>query len=215
MWLDRLIDRLRGHGGSDQERRVAGVVYRRAAFESPAAFLEALLAAAGDGAVLDDGALARISGAVREHYADTDVDLALHVEFWRRLARRFPASAYALACHGDALLMAGREADGLGRLAEALAAEPALADEFDQHDELARRLGGKAGLGYRRARLVALLEADEPGDEVRERYSELCDEYADDAAALTSLRPVGARIRELEQAGRLPRALVRRSRPRR
>lgn len=214
MWLDRLIDRLRGDGGSDQERRVAEVVYKRATFASPAAFLEALLAAAGEGGTLEHGALARISGAVRDHYADTDVDLALHVDFWDRLAGRFPGSAYALACHGDALLLAGRDADGLDRLARALAIEPALAGEFDEHDELARRLGGQAGLGYRRARLVALLESDEPGDEVRERYSELVDEYADDAAALASLRPVGARIRELEQAGRLPRALVRRSRPR-
>lgn len=195
---------------------MADVVYRRATFAGPAPFLEALLAAAGEGgaeAGLANGALARISEAVRDHYAD--VDLELHADFWGRLSRRFPASAYAAACHGDALLAAGHQAEGLARLVEAAAADPSLTGEFGDHDELARRLGGQAGLGYRLARLRALLEGELPGDEVRERYSELLDEYAGDPAAGELLRPVGARIRALEDEGRLPRALVLRSRPRR
>jgi tetratricopeptide (TPR) repeat protein len=50
----------------------------------------------------------------------------------------------------------------------------------------------------------------EPELDVRERYSELLDEYRGDAAALAAIRALGHRIAELEDAGVLPRALVRR-----
>lgn len=61
--------------------------------------------------------------------------------------------------------------------------------------------GGDAG---------ALEDAEELGEEVRERYSELLDEYRDDPDALTRIRVLGAIITRLENEGLLPQCLIRR-----
>lgn len=72
-----------------------------------------------------------------------------------------------------------------------------------------------------RAEIEALASADQAGDvderaeAVRERYSELLEDYNDDAEALTRIRAVGRRIKDLEEADILPRSLIRRGRSRR
>lgn len=58
-------------------------------------------------------------------------------------------------------------------------------------------------------------DADERADAVRERYSELLEDYGGDAEALTRIRAVGRRIKDLEEADVLPRSLIRRGRSRR
>ena len=58
-------------------------------------------------------------------------------------------------------------------------------------------------------------DADERADAVRERYSELLEDYGDDAEALTRIRALGRRIKDLEEAEILPRSLIRRGRSRR
>lgn len=71
-----------------------------------------------------------------------------------------------------------------------------------------------------RAELEALAEpdpvdVDERADAVRERYSELLEDYGDDPEALTRIRALGRRIKDLEEADVLPRSLIRRGRSRR
>lgn len=58
-------------------------------------------------------------------------------------------------------------------------------------------------------------DADERADAIRERYSELLEDYGDDGQALARIRALGRRIADLEEAGVLPRSLIRRSRSRR
>jgi len=106
----------------------------------------------------------------------------------------------------DDRLMAGL----LAALPELVGDDPGLIDDFaDEVDGLSQRLGGSARLGWQVARLRARIEATDD-DDVRERYSELLEEYGDDPAALARIRPLGRRIDELTREGRLPRALVRR-----
>jgi hypothetical protein len=58
-------------------------------------------------------------------------------------------------------------------------------------------------------------DIDERAETVRERYSELLDDYNDDPEALTRIRALGRRIKDLEEAGSLPRSLILRGRSRR
>ena len=91
--------------------------------------------------------------------------------------------------------------------------EPDGGDEHP-HDLLARELDGLRSE-------IETLAATEPADideraeTVRERYSELLDDYNDDPEALTRIRALGRRIKDLEEAGSLPRSLIRRGRSRR
>ncbi|WP_428268119.1 hypothetical protein [Haliangium sp.] len=57
-------------------------------------------------------------------------------------------------------------------------------------------------------------DLDERADTVRERYSELLEEYEGDGPALTRIRALGRRIADLAEAGVLPRSLIRRGRSR-
>jgi hypothetical protein len=88
-------------------------------------------------------------------------------------------------------------------------------DDEHPHDLLARELDTL------RSELEALAAAEPPADideraeTVRERYSELLDDYSDDPEALTRIRALGRRIKDLEEAGSLPRSLIRRGRSRR
>jgi hypothetical protein len=83
------------------------------------------------------------------------------------------------------------------------------------HDLLVRELDDL------RSELEVLAADEPPGDideraeTVRERYSELLDDYSDDPEALTRIRALGRRIKDLEEAGSLPRSLIRRGRSRR
>jgi chromosome segregation ATPase len=87
-------------------------------------------------------------------------------------------------------------------------------DDQHPHDLLARELDDLRSE-------IETLAASEPADideraeTVRERYSELLDDYNDDPEALTRIRALGRRIKDLEEAGSLPRSLIRRGRSRR
>lgn len=96
----------------------------------------------------------------------------------------------------------------LAGLPEAFDRDPALVDDFaEELAALARRLGGAALLGWQIASLRARIEAA-GDDDVRERYSELLEEYRGDQAAVARIRLLGRRIDELTREGKLPRAMV-------
>jgi hypothetical protein len=108
-------------------------------------------------------------------------------------------------------------APGRAREPAARDREPAARDLGAErpHDLLARELDDL------RSELETLAAAeppdgiDERAEAVRERYSELLDDYGDDPEALTRIRALGRRIKDLEEAGNLPRSLIRRGRSRR
>lgn len=112
-----------------------------------------------------------------------------------------------------------RDAAGDGARADEPEDEPELEpedaiDDQRPHDLLARELDAL------RSELDTLAggapaDLDERAEIVRERYSELLDDYNDDPEALTRIRALGRRIKDLEEAGSLPRSLIRRGRSRR
>lgn len=83
------------------------------------------------------------------------------------------------------------------------------------HDLLARDLDALRAEIEALAGAEPVADADERADAVRERYSELLEDYSDDPEALTRIRAVGRRIKDLEEADVLPRSLIRRGRSRR
>lgn len=94
------------------------------------------------------------------------------------------------------------------------AGDAAAADELFARGLELPALGGELEFRYACAGLTYLLDhADENADDsARERYSTLVDAHRADPERLAILRPIGARIRELESDGVLPRSLVVRSR---
>jgi len=223
MWLRRFIERVLDRSRSDrlttQERRVEDALYKRSLYESPEAFLDELLAQLPPDERLEDAALARIVRALRGPRGDVadEIDEAheAKLEFWRALAERFPDHAYAVACHGHALLVAEQRSGALERFLQAFTLDPSLFDEFgDELESVARSQGGGAWVRYQlcglRARVESCCDSEEEADLIREQYSELLDEYRGDEAALQEIRAVGKRIAELTDAEKLPRAMVRR-----
>ena len=81
----------------------------------------------------------------------------------------------------------------------------------------ASEVEGELGFRFACAELTYLLDrASELADDTaRERYSSLVDDHGADPARLAVLRPLGARIHQLEKDGVLPRSMVVRSRRRR
>jgi tetratricopeptide (TPR) repeat protein len=226
---------------SDREQRIVELLERGAGNDDVDALAARAMAELCRGDAPSEPALARIARA----FDRCEADDAVRLRFWRQLAGRFPDHAYVLACHGDALLYAGREREAMDAFLAAFDMAPTLAELFDDAAELAHSLGGAWWLKYQLVELGAALAAAEaasdagndddcdddagsdddcdddgsdddcdddaePELDVRERYSELLDEYRGDAAALAAIRELGHRITELEDAGVLPRALVRR-----
>jgi len=106
-----------------------------------------------------------------------------------------------------------------GLVERALGGDPAAADELvtiGGAAELARSAGGELPFRLACAELAYVLgHVDRFDDEQpRERYSALVDEHGGDPARLAVLRPLGERLRALEESGVLPRAMVMRSRRR-
>lgn len=224
-WLKRFIDRFRVTGGaaegSEQQGRVSLALYRRSLHDTTASFLDELLEQLPPSEVLEEQTLALISAELRGHYGQESEkigdDYTDHVAFWRRLSERFPNSAYASACYADVLLIGGAEELATEQFLSAVEKDPVLLYEFDEDlSRLARAAGGESWLRYQLAALQAAIETeaaatdDEPNDLVRELYGELLEEYADDEPALARVQRVGARISELTNEARLPRAFVRR-----
>ena len=211
MWLKRFIERVTGPDEPAQATRVGAVLDRRGVYDDDQAFLTALLAVLD--APLEDAALARVARALRVRPGEIDVDPEAQLDFWTALARRHPKSPYVHACLGDALLASGRSDEALRPLLEAIELEPSLVAEFgDDLAPLAGRAGGLDHLRYQLADQRARLDDPDEADEVRERYSELLEDYRGNEPAMERIRALGAFINQLVAEDKLPRAFVRRTR---
>lgn len=216
-----------------QERRVADLLDRRDEFADIAAYLAALhelLAVEPD---LDEVTVARVALSLDGE------DLPSTVEFWTQLGARFPDHALLAVCRANALLRDARDQEAMDCIAATLELDPRMVTELDDVAAvIAHEQGGAIWLRYQLAELYALLadiedaaasaasasaesgdsggdagaleDAEELGEEVRERYSELLDEYREDPDALARIRALGAIITRLEHEGLLPQCLIRR-----
>lgn len=222
MWLRRFMDLVRGRPeekGSEQVERVRSVLLRHAAYDEESQFLRAVFEAVAGDPAIEDSTLRELVSHLRGHYGEElsriGDDLDAHLTFWRDLAAQFD-HPLAAACHADTLLLAGQHAEAMELFLAIFDRQPTLLFEFggDLYD-VARGLGGPCWLGYQLACLRAGLAEPPDDDYVREMYSELLEDYAEDRDALARIREVGRAIDEAVIAGRLPRALVRRgaSRP--
>lgn len=223
MWLDGLIDRISGLGdrlagrepaaGADQDHRVRAVLDRRGLYDGDGAFLDALLAALPVTDPLTATSLARIARALRVRPQELDVDAAAEIDFWRRLADRFPDDGGVRACLSSALVDDQQQQLALAAALDAVDRDPSLVAELaDEVTALADRAGGHASLRLELAELIARLDEPEEADDIRERYSELLEDHRGDGTATAHIRRLGARINQLTAAGKLPRAFVRRTR---
>jgi hypothetical protein len=88
---------------------------------------------------------------------------------------------------------------------------PAILADRETGDSLADEVGGDLALRWRMGLIKVLIAAPPDGDAVREAYGELVDRYRDDAAALETIRSLGAEIRVRESKGELASVLVARS----
>jgi hypothetical protein len=175
----------------------------RAAIESSrdAGWLARILAACGDA---DAAALALIAAEIPTGSEGDDT-----LGFWREIAARFrePWLRVRLA---EAELAGGDPRRALELYMGAFEQSPELAlDERERVTPLAESEGGEILFRWQQAELRAYLELI-PDDEdwIRERYSELLDAYRDQPERLAQLYELGARIRQLEQDGVLPQAMV-------
>jgi len=150
-------------------------------------------------------------------YGDlTETEVEAHLGFWRRLAERHPTDAVLAAHLADVEMALGNpevQAAAMARFVDAFDRKPELFFEFGWDlEEEAREVGGEVLFRWQLQLLRWFLQAAadhlESGDEAREIYGGMLDEYREDPARLAALRPLGEEIHRLEVAGDLPRAMV-------
>jgi tetratricopeptide (TPR) repeat protein len=213
-WLKRIADRLAKGPEHDGATHISDHFYKRSLYATSGEFLEALLEIFPENEALVDSDLhvlvTELRGMWGPEKAQEEGDLSEHVDFWKKLAAR-TSSPYAMACHADTLLLAGREAAAISVFLEVLELEPELLEELGEEiGEHARRIGGNDWLQFRLASLRVSIGglADQDSDAIRELYSELLEEFSEDTAAVQEIRRLGEALEEAVERGEMPRAMV-------
>ena len=119
------------------------------------------------------------------------------------------------ARRAEALLAAGRRAEGMAEYLEIFARDPGLVVELGPGiEQVAAEMGGDVWLDFRLVGLRAALDVaaaavddDADAEWVREAYGELLEEHRNDGARLARIREVGRLIDAAVERGDLPRAL--------
>jgi hypothetical protein len=227
-WIERLRNLVRTDPrrdrapDTDQSRRVEAALGERAVHASESAWMEAIGAAIGEASV-DPRTLDHLVAALKSVGLQADLadeEAAAHLGFWRRLAGRAPDDDVLAAHLADIEISLGDPGAGLRRFVDVLDRRPDLFVEFGwELEDDARAAGGELLFRWQLHQLRWFIGAGadqaEVGDEARELYGELLDEYRDDPGRSSRLQALGEEIRRLEVAGDLPRAMVVRQRRRR
>jgi hypothetical protein len=221
MWLKRLLHRVRTvappAAPGKRQQKILDILLNRSVYDTEAEFLATVLSALRRDSPLEEETLRVLMTHLRGHYGQeySKIGDAMdeHLAFWQTVADEF-GTPLARACYADTLLLARREDEAMELFLATFADQPTLLYEFggDLYD-VARSIGEPTWLRYRLACLQAALsdyQDSTDDDYIREIYSELLEEYAGDAAAMTQIRPLGAIIDAAVEQGTLPRALVRR-----
>jgi hypothetical protein len=227
-WIERLRH-IVGHDtrrdrapDTEQSRRVEVTLAERTVHPTELSWMDAIAAAIGE-APVDPRTLEHLIAALKGVGVQADLsddEAAAHLRFWRGLAARTPGDDVLAAHLADVEISLGDPATGLRRFVDVLDRRPDLFVEFgwDLEDD-ARAAGGELlfrwQLHHLRWFIANGADQAEVGDEARELYGELLDEYRDDPARSARLQALGEEIRRLEVAGDLPRAMVVRQRRRR
>lgn len=213
-WLQRIANRLAKGPDAESGSHISEHFYKRSLYPSSADFLDALLDFFPQGQALLESDLHVLISELRGQWgpekALEEGDLSEHVAFWQNLAAR-SSSPYAMACHADTLLLAGREAEAISVFLEVLEEQPELLEELGEEiGKHAKRIGGKDWLHFRLASLRISIRdlADQDSDTIRERYSELLEEYSDDTEATQEIRRIGKALEAAVKRGQMPRAMV-------
>ncbi len=213
-WLKRIADRLAKGPDLEGGTHITEHFYKRSLYPDSSEFLQELLHLFPEGRALQDCDLRVLVNELRGLWgpekALEEGDLGEHAEFWRRLAMR-TSSPYAMACHADTLLLAGRTRDAVTAFLDVLAVQPELLEELGEEiAEHARQIGGSDWLQFRLASLRVSMAAlaDRDSDAIRELYSELLEEFSGDNAAVEEIRRVGEAMEEAVERGEMPRAMV-------
>lgn len=217
-WLERLRSLVRTHDRAPdtaQSRRVETVLVDRSLFASEAGRLDVVLEAIGE-APVDPRTLEHLVGVLKAPGVYDDLgegEARAHLGFWRALVARQPDDAVLAAHLADVEMALGETAAGMARFVEVFERKADLFFEFgwDLEDD-ARAIGGDILFRWQVQLLRWFLQAAadhlESGEEVRELYGSLLDEYRDQPERLAVLHPFGDEIHRLEVAGDLPRAMV-------
>jgi hypothetical protein len=213
-WLQRIADRLAKGPDPEGSAHITEHFYKRGLYPKSSEFLESLLQLFPEGEALRDSDLRVLVNELRGLWgpekALEEGDLSLHVDFWCKLSDR-TSSPYAMACHADTLLLAGRVHDAVTIFLDVLEVEPELLDELGEEiAEHARDIGGDVWLQFRLASLRVSISglADQDSDAVRELYSEILEEFSGDTAAVQEIRRIGEAMAEAVERGEMPRAMV-------
>ena len=228
-WIQRTWGRLRGQAPSEQERRVAAVLDGGAidggtSDADDRSLLAALHEALPAGTPIEPATRELLLVGLRRRMERADeTGLALHLAFWAQLCDRFTADAELRLTRGYVCYFAGQDDLAMRCFLAAYEIAPTLiARDDDRGDLVGGDLLDEAAFASERPRelhlawelalLRGLLAAER--DDARELYSELLEQWRDDGDATARLRELGSKLAALEDEGRLPRAIVRRTRPR-
>ncbi len=213
-WLQRIADRLGKKPGAEHAAHIRDHFFKRSLYDTTAEFLTALLAEFPSGHRLEDEDLhvliTELRGLWGPEKALEEGDLDEHVDFWHKLAAH-SGSPYAMACHADTLLLAGREPEAISVFLKVLEVDPLLLEELGEEIAVhARRIGGKDWLQFRLASLRLSIDGmgDRDSDSIRELYSELLEEFSGDTPALQEIRRLGQALEDAVERGAMPRAMV-------
>lgn len=215
-WLKRFLKAPRARASAGRVDALRAHFYKRSLYRSSGEFFEALVAHFAEGHTLSDAELQLLITELRGvdgAQTPPESDIQAHLNFWEALWRK-TGSVSARGCFADTLLLAGRKRDAMRHFIEVFEVRPELMSELgdEELDRLARQQPRELWLRYSLAWLRAAMEErrDEEDDTIRERYSELLEEFADSEDALTDIRNLGQMIKGAASRGQLPRALVRR-----
>ncbi len=173
------------------------VLRSRRTNERPRNWLERVEGALDACATLDEDAfrtlVVAINGPLADEQRHIEEDPKAFVEFWRRLAERFPDDPRFRARYADTLLLVGRTPEAREELLRALDADSRLLYSMGgDWGDVMERAGGRDWAAWR-AHVIRAAEFSDPEDNreyMEEKLQELLPDIANDPELRTVVRSI-------------------------